>query len=214
MSGFSLSLSTTSSNTKFSTALISTPIRFQEIDETEDICQKANMHMFKITPRWVHHSCDIEGCNEGMVTINGNEKIRRSMCAAPKQFVAIPHNGINVRQCCPRSPITGGQHQTASKYCEHHQYLTTGLDDSTSLMVRITLPIPGLVTSLTPKATGELPDSDSVDLLVGCKKLSNVDKFFDTTAGIAAIVRPCGIVVNVTDMYTCKSPTQMYIFSC
>ena len=31
---FLLSLSTTSTNTKFSTALISTPIRFQEIDET------------------------------------------------------------------------------------------------------------------------------------------------------------------------------------
>ena len=182
--------------------------------DIEVICQKAIMHLSKTTPRWVHHSCDTKGCREGMVTIDGNEKIRRSMCAAPKQFVAIPHNGINVRQCCPRSPITGGKHQTASKYCEHYQHLTTGHDDScsTSLMVHITLPIPGLVTSLTPKATGELPDADSNDLLVSCKKSSNVDKFFDTTAGIAAIVRPCGIVVNVTEMYTCESPTQMYIF--
>ena len=32
-------------------------------------------------------------------------------------------------------------------------------------------------------------------------------------AGIAAIVRPCGIIGNVTEMYTCESMTQMYLFS-
>ncbi len=29
---------------------------------------------------------------------------------------------------------------------------------------------------------------------------------------MAATVRPCGIVVNFTEMFTCESPTQMYLF--
>ena len=59
---------------------------------------------------------------------------------------------------------------------------------------------------------GTLPDSDSDELITGCRKQSNVNRFFDRTAGVAAAVRPCGIVVNFTEMFTCESPTQMYIF--
>ena len=40
----------------------------------------------------------------------------------------------------------------------------------------------------------------------------SVSHYLDRTAGIAAIVRPCGIIVNVTEMYTCESMTQMYLF--
>ena len=118
-------------------------------------------------------------------------------------------------QCCPSSPITGGRHQKPSKYCEHHQHLETegsdGIDES-SLVVRIPLATPNVQSPLTCDAVGTLPDADSNDLLVGCKKANNVNKFYSTTAGIAAIVRPCGIVVNFTEMYTCESATQMYIF--
>ena len=32
------------------------------------------------------------------------------------------------------------------------------------------------------------------------------------TAGILAAVRPCGVVVNFMEMYTCESPTQAYVF--
>ena len=46
----------------------------------------------------------------------------------------------------------------------------------------------------------------------GCKKPKNVNKFFDRTADVAAMVRPCGIVVNFTEMFTCESPTQRYLF--
>ena len=59
---------------------------------------------------------------------------------------------------------------------------------------------------------GALPDSDSDELLKGCRKQSNVNHYFDRTAGVAAMVRPCGIVVNFSEMFSCESPTQMYIF--
>ena len=52
----------------------------------------------------------------------------------------------------------------------------------------------------------------SRDVGDGCRKKCNVNHYLDRTAGIAAIVRPCGIIVNVTEMYTCESMTQMYLF--
>ena len=55
--------------------------------DIEHLYRKANLHLSQIPPKWVHHSCDVKGCKEGLATIDGNEKIRRSMCAAPKSKV-------------------------------------------------------------------------------------------------------------------------------
>ena len=55
------------------------------------------------------------------------------------------------------------------------------------------------------------PDNDD-SCLVGCKKKQNIDRFYDRTAGILAAVRPCGIIVNLMKMFTCESPTQVYVF--
>lgn len=102
------------------------------------------------------------------------------MCGAPKTKVSIPHNSISVMQCCLSSPITGLCYQKPSKYCEHHQHLemegSDGIDDS-SLVVRIPLATPNVQSSLTCDAVGTLPDADSNDILVGCKKANNVNKF-------------------------------------
>ena len=49
-------------------------------------------------------------------------------------------------------------------------------------------------------------------LLFCCKKSANVNRFYERTAGILALVRPCGIIVNFNEMFTCESPTQAYVF--
>ena len=53
----------------------------------------------------------------------------------------------------------------------------------------------------------ELPENDDDSFVVGCKKASNV---CDRTAGILAVVRPCCIVVNFSEMFTCESVMQAY----
>ena len=58
----------------------------------------------------------------------------------------------------------------------------------------------------------ELPENDVDTFVVGCKKASNVNKFYDRTAGILALVRPCGIIVNFSEMFACESVTQAYVF--
>ena len=57
-----------------------------------------------------------------------------------------------------------------------------------------------------------LPDADDTTLFTGCKKQGNVNRFYNRTAGIFALVRPCGIIVNFAEMFTCESSTQAYVF--
>ena len=199
--------------------------------DIEQLCQSVMRGVNSQTPEWVHHECDVPGCKEGMITIDGNEKLNRAMCAAPKTKVMCDVNHINLVQCCVRSPISGGKHQEVSKFCKNHQDL-----DTSSKSLTVSIPIASLTKIPSPPASvsvvstgsvlecgnfqlpfshqqlGDLPDADSDEQLVGCRKPRNVNRYFDRTAGIIAAVRPCGIVVNFTEMYTCESPTQMYIF--
>ena len=77
----------------------------------------------------------------------------------------------------------------------------------------------GLMTDVFSQAVAALGHSKPSkckqsrnSLNVGCRKYSNVNRFYDRTAGVMALVRPCGIIANFTEMYTCESTTQAYIF--
>ena len=111
--------------------------------------------------------------------------------------------------------MTGGRHQSSSRFFKHHQELVVDATPCTSMTAPLTVSIPTSVLRnpvLTCANFGTLPDSDSEELLQGCRKQCNVNRYLDRTAGVAAIVRPCGIVVNFMEMFTCESPTQMYVF--
>ena len=124
-----------------------------------------------------------------------------------------------LKQVCSRSPVSGGKHQVASKYCTFQQCLVKSashchsLEEPLNLTVSIPLHPQGIILN-TPESDeiGRLPDADSEELFTGCRKPSKVTKFFDRTAGVVVAVRPCGIIVNISEMFTCESPTQMYTF--
>ena len=143
--------------------------------------------------------------------VDGNEKVNRTMCAAPKSKVYIDEQKIYMTQCCPRSPASGGKSQQASKYSHMHSFLN---DDSTTadIVHDTNLPVPHPSHPILEKSkVGTLPDNDCPDVLVGCKKANAVTKFHDRTAGLLALVRPCGVIVSTCEMYTCESPTQVYL---
>lgn len=52
---------------------------------------------------WIHHSCAIKGYAEGYVTIDGNEKLRRSICSQSGEKI-ISTEGLRVQVCCPEDP--------------------------------------------------------------------------------------------------------------
>ena len=177
----------------------------------ECLCEEATHILSTKSPKWVKHICDTKGCSEGFAVVDGNEKVNRSMCAAPKSKVYLDQQKINMMQCCPRSPASGGKSKKPSKFCHLHSFLD---DESSSTATHDTnLPVPQPShPMLDVSNVGTLPDNECTDVLVGCKKARAVNKFYDRTAGILAMVRPCGVIVNACEMYTCESPTQVYIF--
>ena len=145
----------------------------------------------------------------GYCSLDGVEKVHRTMCAAPRVRVvggSTPETCVlNVINCCPESPVMGGKYQLLSKFCHLHMPQT-----KQHASEPITPPEHRYLLRQRNEVT--LPDSDDNSLLTGCKKACNVDRFYDRTAGLFALVRPCVIIVNFSEMFTCESPTQAYVF--
>lgn len=159
----------------------------------EDICASPN--------RWAEHCCETPGCAEGYITVDGNEYLKRSKCALPMTKVKIRKDLPVIFKCCPNSPQTGGKHQTPSKFCSLHE----NHENEADLMQELTLP-PEFQSSNSESAMVEDNNEE------GCKKAKNISLFFETTAGVLALIRPCGIVVNMTEMFTSESYTQVFLF--
>ncbi len=179
--------------------------------DIEALCEKTWDAIVERSNEWIHHSCSVKGCAEGYVTVDGIEKVRRPMCAAPKEKVKLPPGFPNYIQCCPNSPVHGGKSSKASRFCSDHLNLAVAQTVSPpSKQVHL----PPEVVSLEESKVGKLPDNDDDSQIVGCKNKSKVDRFYDRTAGLLAAVRPCGIIVDVgfQEMFTCESPSQVYIF--
>ena len=100
-----------------------------------------------------------------------------------------------------------------SKYCRSHQ----NLEDTQSVGDGSPLDLSHDPDNARFKAFSAHDIHNDTDLQAsesddGCRKPGNISKYYDRTAGIAAIVRPCGIVINWTEMYSHESLTQMYLF--
>lgn len=117
------------------------------------------------------------------------------------QKLYLDQQKINMMQCCPRSPASGGKSKKPSKFCHLHSFPD---DESSSTATHDTnLPVPQPShPMLDVSNVRTLPDNECTDVLVGCKKAHAVNKFYDRTAGILAMVRPCGVIVNACEMYT------------
>ena len=147
----------------------------------------------------------------GYCSLDGLEKVSRAMCAASDCRIsggtAPELRVLKVIQCCPESPIMGGKHINPSKYCETHAQKDKEIKPQS-----IALPPEHRHYSQQTEEI-QLPENDDDTLLVGCKKSKNVNTFYDRTAGLLALVRPCGIIVNFCEMFTCESATQAYVFT-
>lgn len=187
--------------------------------DIEQLCQTLWKNLCTLPNKWVMHSCHIKGCREGYVTVDGNEKLKRPKCAAPHSRVRLRRDLPEVVHCCTNYPTLGGKYKSPSRYCDEHKHfdeqnsicvLSGNEDDSSKSETSI--------ESLSDCETfernfvGDLPENDDDSLMVGCKKVENRTKYYMTTAGMLALIRPCGIVISMSEMYTCESPTQVFLF--
>lgn len=99
-------------------------------------------------------------------------------------------------------PVTGGKDQKPSKFCASHlNHEATGVSEPVD--------VPPEFHSGT-EGVGLLPEDQQT--LQGCTKKENILLFYETTAGMLALIHPCGIVVSMTEMFTCESQTQVFLF--
>ena len=179
--------------------------------DIEQLCKAAYEVFSTEVPQWIHHKCSVTGCTTGYATLDGNEKITRTMCSAPHSKVYIPSGGVSVMSCCPNTPALGGNKVKGSKYCPSHQNLEDTRGDGSPLDLSHD-PDNARFKAFSANDIHNETDLQASESDVGCRKPGNISKYYDRTAGIAAIVRPCGIVINWTEMYSHESLTQMYLF--
>ena len=67
-------------------------------------------------------------------------------------------------------------------------------------------------TPIFSQSTQDLPRNDDAACMNGCKDAKKVTKFTNSTAGILALVKPCGIIGSITEMFTCESSSQVFSF--
>ena len=126
-----------------------------------------------------------------MRSANGKSEIRKDL--------------PEIYKCCPNSPLPGGKSQKPSKFCASHQSPSAETTDEVS--------VPPEFNTAKSEA-GLIPEDVCLEQQgsKGCKKKENISLFFQTTAGMLALIRPCGMIVGMTEMFTSESYTQAFLF--
>ena len=68
--------------------------------DIENLCRTLWMKLCELPNKWVMHSCKVKGCQEGYVTVDGNEKLKRPICAAPRCHVKFCKDLPTIVECC------------------------------------------------------------------------------------------------------------------
>ena len=92
--------------------------------DIEGLCSECFTFLKAQPNKWIQHVCLYKGCQEGYVTVDGNCKLRRPICAAKGELEEIGPGLPKVFRCCPNTPILGNQSKKANTFCEEH------MDDS------------------------------------------------------------------------------------
>lgn len=114
---------------------------------------------------------------------------------------------------CPETPVLGNQHRDANRYCASHSYLEESGPTTTKkphIVVVINVADKKVTTRISSMSE-DLPDNNDATVHVGCKKLENVPRFYNRTAGLMTLVKPCGVIVSISELLSCESPSQLFV---
>lgn len=103
---------------------------------------------------------------------------------------------------------------THSKHCEYHKHLDEPADATASKKPRIVVTINLKDLTVSEKILDQvqdLPDNEDTSVHVGCKKPKAVTRFYERSAGVMCLVRPCGIILHHAEMLTCESASQLFV---
>ena len=141
--------------------------------DIDELCDKAVSQIFSSENSWKSHVCDVKGCSEGFVMCDGNEKLRRRICAAPRESLKLSPSMPKIVNKCGNSPIFGGRNQTPSKFCQDHISLEG--DEPPAKKIVLTINVPDqIVSSRIVDISSSLPSNDDTSMHTACKRASNV----------------------------------------
>ena len=107
---------------------------------------------------------------------------------------------------CPESPALGAH----SKFCESHKQLERKETKQARIVVKINCKDLTVSSKVLPM-TENLPANNDLSVHIACKKATQVTHYYHRTAGVMALVRPCGMIIHFSELFTCESPTQLFI---
>lgn len=174
------------------------------------ICAAAMSSAEKDIKSWAEHKCQNAGCQVRYVSIDGNEKLRRPLCAYP----AVRQTATNmptVIERCPNTPVRGNQRTSASKYCEKHNDTHCSADPPPDGNVEVVDAGPRYMTrSKAKELAAQITDEEKAGgPFEACKKEVDLTKYLETTAGMIYFFRPCGYIINFMEMFTAESQSQV-----
>lgn len=179
----------------------------KELD-IELLCRSVYMEIKSfVNQKWLEHKCDEPGCRQGVIVIDGNEKLYRYICAAEKIRVLGNLGEVNNYKLCINNPDRGNQSKKASKFCMSHNAMKEAKTEEQIDLRPVTR---AFSMSLVKTVTTEN----------GCKKLDAIQqypiskldkKLFARTAGMFYVFRPCGVRLSHSEMYTSESLSDVFI---
>ncbi|XP_023346521.1 uncharacterized protein LOC111715432 [Eurytemora carolleeae] len=136
----------------------------------------------------VMHRCDVAGCKDQMIVIDGNEKLYRSICASERLDKKQLDQGLpNLVIKCINTPDI----KNKTFFCKDHALNVRASTDR--------LDFKPITRSYAKKI-------ESVIGVEGeCKQYSNITKYVVRTAGMFYGFRPCGYRVFNAEMYTAEA---------
>lgn len=152
----------------------------------------------KVNKKWIDHVCEEPGCKERAIIIDGNEKLYRFICATERTRVKGNTGEVNRYEMCIRNPVKGNKTTAASKFCSYHvNSKTSATEEQIDLRP---------VTRLFAQSITQCETTEE-----GCKKSKNIEKYYERTAGMFYIFRPCGVRLSHAEMYTSEACSDVLL---
>lgn len=131
----------------------------------ESLCHRVMLKLYQVPNKWLKHTCEVQECLQGYVTIDGNEKIHRPKWAAPNEYIASDPSIPNIINCCTETPIFGNNNLKTQKYCEKHCFLESRESEDKLPAIKLRKTDDGKfeVVQPIPKIVIRLPEFEGMD---------------------------------------------------
>lgn len=167
--------------------------------DTEQLCKFVYSDIKEfIDNKWIKHICEDPGCRTRALIVDGNEKIYRLICGAPKERIVGITGRPNIYKGCINFPVVGNKYAPPSKFCESHTAEMSGPTEEQM--------------DIRPATRSYFQTLDrTVEINEGCKKSECINRYYERSAGMFYYFRSCGVRVSHHEMYSAEAYSDLFV---